>query len=63
MARAGRVQYGNGLSRHFCNGIIRFNQGKVRLFIIRLVSQGLLDLVWVGSYSVLEVFGCLVRTG
>ena len=46
-----------------CNGIIRFYQGKVRLLIISLVSQGLLDFVWVGSYSVLEVFGCWVRAG
>ena len=63
MARASPVQYGNGLGRHFCNGIIRFYQGKVRLLIISLVSQGLLDFVWVGSYSVLEVFGCWVRAG
>ena len=63
MARAVRVQHGNGLGRHFCNGIIRFYQGRGRLFIISMVSQGLLDLVWVGSYSVLEVFGCWVRAG
>ena len=60
---AGRVQYGKGLGHHFCNGIIRFYQGKVRLLIISLVSQGLLDFVWVGSYSVLEVFGCWFPAG